>query len=99
MKTLRIFTSVLSIALAFSCQKDILSDNQVTRETESATLETGVPTKTSLSGKEVHWTSDDVIAVCDDSNYKNTFTITDASGSYANFPGSVTKGTSPIYGG
>jgi hypothetical protein len=97
MKTLRIFTAVLSMALAFSCQKDILSDNQVTRETESATLETGAPTKTSLTGKEVHWTSDDVIAVFDDSNYKNTFTITDASGSYANFTGSVTKGTTQIY--
>ena len=81
MKTFRIFTAVLSIALALSCQKETLSDNQVTRETESATLETGVLTKTSLSGKEVHWTSDDVIAVFDDFDYKNTFTITQASGS------------------
>lgn len=97
MKTFRIFTAVLSITLAFSCQKETLSDNHVARETESATLETGVLTKTSLSGKEVHWTSDDVIAVFDDSNYKNTFTITEASGSYANFAGSVTTGTTQIY--
>ena len=97
MKTFRILTAVLSIALAFSCQKDIIPETQTARETESATIETGVLTKTSLSGKEVHWTSDDLIAVFDDLDGKNTFTITQTSGSYAQFAGSVTRGTTQIY--
>lgn len=97
MKTFRILTAAISLALSFSCQKDFITENQPVRETESATIETGVLTKTSLSGKEVHWTSDDVIAVFDDLNGKNSFTITQTSGSYAQFSGSVTRGTTQIY--
>lgn len=97
MKTNRIFVIALSLALAFSCQKENFSDNQKVREFESATIETGVETRTSLSGKDVLWTSDDVVAVFDNTNYKNTFNVTETTGSYAHFAGSVTEGTTQIY--
>ena len=97
MKTNRFIIAALAIAAAVSCQKDGFTGSDLTRETESATIISGSQTKTSLSGKEIHWTSDDVIAVFDNSNYKNQFSIAASEGSYATFSGEVTEGTTQIY--
>ena len=97
MKTNRFIIAALFIAAAVSCQKDGFVDSENARETESAILVTGEQTKTSLNGKEIHWTNDDVIAVFDKTNDKNTFKITDVDGSYAAFSGVVTAGTTQIY--
>ena len=97
MKANRFIIAALAIAAAASCQKDGLTGSEFTRETESATIISGADTKTSLNGKEIHWTSDDEIAVFDNTNYKNRFNITDCEGSYATFSGEVTSGTTQIY--
>ena len=101
MKTNRIILAALFISAAVSCQKESFAGLENPRETESATIVAGEPTKTSLSGNEVHWTfdgkSDDVIAVFDNFGYKNIFNITQAEGSYASFSGEVTSGTEQIY--
>ena len=97
MKANKFFLAALAIAATASCQKDGLTGSEFTRETESATIISGADTKTSLNGKEIHWTSDDKIAVFDNTNYKNSFNITDCEGSYATFSGEVTTGTTQIY--
>lgn len=97
MKTNRIIMAALAFAAAVSCQKVGFEGQETLRETESLTLVTGELTKTSLSGKDVHWTSDDVVAVFDNENYKNKFKITDAQGYKASFSGEVTDGTTQIY--
>ena len=97
MKTYRFIIAALSIAAAVSCQKEGFAGLENPRETESATIVAGEPTKTSLNGNEVHWTSDDVIAVFDNFGYKNIFNITQAEASYASFSGEVTSGTTQIY--
>lgn len=98
MKTNRFIIAALSFAAAaVSCQKEDFGGVENVRQTESATIVTGEMTRTSLSGKEIHWTGDDVIAVFDNANYKNVFNISQAEGSYASFEGSVTSGTTQIY--
>ena len=97
MKANKFFLAALAIAATASCQEDGLTGSEFTRETESATIISGADTKTSLNGKEIHWTSDDEIAVFDNTNYKNRFDITDCEGSYATFSGEVTTGTTQIY--
>ena len=97
MKTNRIILAALFISAAVSCQKESFAGLENPRETESATIIAGEPTKTSLNGNEVHWTSDDVIAVFDNFGYKNIFNITQAEASYASFSGEVTSGTEQIY--
>lgn len=98
MKTNRFIIAALSIAAAaVSCQKEDFGGVENTRQTESATIVTGEQTRTSLSGKEIHWTDGDVIAVFDNADYKNIFNISEARGSYASFEGSVTSGTTQIY--
>ena len=97
MKANKFFLAALAIAATASCQEDGLTGSEFTRETESATIISGADTKTSLNGKEIHWTSDDKIAVFDNTNYKNKFNITDCEGSYATFSGEVTTGTTQIY--
>lgn len=98
MKTNRFIIAALSIAAAaVSCQKEDFGGVENTRQTESATIVTGEQTRTSLSGKEIHWTDDDVIAVFDNADKKNVFNISKAQGSYASFEGSVTSGTTQIY--
>lgn len=97
MKANKFFLAALAIAATASCQEDGLTGSEFTRETESATIISGADTKTSLNGKEIHWTSDDEIAVFDNTNYKNRFDITDCKGSYATFSGEVTTGTTQIY--
>lgn len=97
MKTNRIILAALFISAAVSCQKEGFGGSENARETETATLVAGEPTKTSLNGNEVHWTSDDVIAVFDNFGYMNIFNITQAEASYASFSGEVTSGTEQIY--
>ncbi|MBE6251136.1 MAG: hypothetical protein E7111_05720 [Bacteroidales bacterium] len=97
MKTNRFIIAALFAAAAVSCQKESFEGSENPRETESATIVAGEMTKTSLNGSEVHWTSDDVIAVFDNNNYKNQFNITDVQGSSASFRGTVTTGTTQIY--
>ena len=97
MKANKFIIAALAIAATASCQEDGLTGSEFTRETESATIISGADTKTSLNGKEIHWTSDDEIAVFDNTNYKNRFDITDCEGSYATFSGEVTTGTTQIY--
>ena len=97
MKTNRFILAALFISAAFSCQKEGFDKLENNRQTESATINTGNATKTSLNGNEVHWSSDDVIAVFDDAGYKNGFNVTQTQGNYALFSGSVTTGTKQIY--
>lgn len=97
MKTNRIILAALFISAAVSCQKEGFGGSETTRETEIATIVAGEKTRTSLSGNEVHWTSDDVIAVYDNFGYKNKFDVQEASASYATFSGAVTSGTTQIY--
>lgn len=98
MKTNRFIIAALSFAAAaVSCQKEDFGGVENARQTEATTIVTGEMTRTSLSGKEIHWTNDDVIAVFDNANYKNVFNISEAEGSYASFSGSVTSGTTQIY--
>lgn len=97
MKTNRIILAALFISAAVSCQKESFAGLENPRETEFATIVAGEPTKTSLNGNEVHWTSDDVIAVFDKIGHKNIFNITQAEASYASFSGEVTSGTKQIY--
>ncbi len=94
MKTTRFIIAAVTIAAAVSCSKE--GFNGETGK-ESAKIVTGEMTKTSLNGKEIHWTSDDQIAVFDNAGVKNVFSIIDSNGSYASFKGSVTSGTTQIY--
>lgn len=96
MKTNRIIIAALAAAAAVSCQKETAfeSGNQML---EPMTISTEVQTKTSLNGSEIHWTSDDVIAVFDNTGAKNEFTLTQTDGSSADFAGNVTVGTTQIY--
>ena len=97
MKTNRFIIAALFVSAAVSCQKEGFGGSENTRETEIATIVAGEKTRTSLSGNEVHWTSDDVIAVYDNSGYQNKFYVQEASASFATFSGEVTSGTTQIY--
>ncbi len=97
MKKFRFILAALSIAAAVSCQKEGFAGMENSRETEAATIVAGQPTKTSLNGNNIYWTSDDVIAVYDDLGYKNEFNVQDVDASYAKFAGEVTSGTTQIY--
>lgn len=97
MKTNRFIIAALFVSAAVSCQKEGFGGSENTRETEIATIVAGEMTRTSLSGNEVHWTSDDVIAVYDNFGYKNEFNVLETSASYAAFSGEVTSGTTQIY--
>ena len=65
MTTRRFIFAAIAIAAAVSCQKEGFTQKENFDNTESAVLTTGINTKTSLNGKEIHWTNDDVIAVFD----------------------------------
>lgn len=97
MKTTRLFFAAVALASAVSCQKEAFVESESTRELEAITIVAGEKTKTSLNGKQIHWTQDDVIAVFDNTNIKHSFTIDECEGSYATFSGSVTDGTTQIY--
>ena len=97
MKTNRIILAALFISAAVSCQKESFGGLENARETEAATFVAGEMTKTSLNGNNIYWTSDDVIAVYDNSGYKNDFNIQNAEANYAAFSGEVTVGTTQVY--
>ena len=96
MKTNRVIIAALAAAMAVSCQDEFQVESG-NRTFEPMTISTEAQTKTSLSGTEVHWTGDDVIAVFDNTGAKNEFTISNADGSSADFSGNVTEGTTQIY--
>lgn len=90
-----ILTAACVVTAACQQKADLIVDN--IGNNEQITLTTGASTKTSLNGNEIHWTSDDVIAVFDNTGEKNMFTVSTASGSYAEFTGEVATGTSSVY--
>lgn len=96
MKINRIIIAAFAAAAAVSCQKEASFEpgNQML---EPMTISTEIQTKTSLNGSDIHWTSDDVIAVFDNTGAKNEFTLTQTDGSSADFAGNVTVGTTQIY--
>lgn len=94
---IRIILASAVCMIAASCHKDayIESGNQIANE--SLIISTGEQTKTSLNGSDIYWSSDDVIAVFDNANTKNSFSAVSTNGSQAEFSGKVTKGTTMIY--
>ena len=93
----KLILAALACVMSASCQKDAGLGSDSTTAAEQLTLSTEVSTKTSLNGNEIHWTSDDVIAVFDNTGKKNEFTATATDGSYAEFEGEVTAGTTSIF--
>ena len=82
--------------IAASCLQDV-SLKSGHKKNEPLTISTEKETKTSLNGSEVHWSSDDVVAIFDNSNVKNRFQAVSTNGSNAAFSGEVTSGTTMIY--
>ena len=93
----KLILAALACVMSASCQKDAGLGSDSTTAAEQLTLSTEVSTKTSLNGNEIHWTSDDVIAVFDNTGKKNEFTAAATDGSYAEFEGEVTAGTTSIF--
>ena len=93
----KLILAALACVMSASCQKDAGLGSDSTTAAEQLTLSTEVSTKTSLNGNEIHWTSDDVIAVFDNTGKKNEFTATATDGSHAEFVGEVTEGTTSIF--
>lgn len=83
--------------IAASCLKDASVESGKHNLSEPLTISTEKQTKTSLNGTEVHWSSDDVVAIFDNSNTKNKFQAVSTSGSNAEFSGEVTSGTTMVY--
>ena len=96
-KLIRFILASSVCMLAASCLKDafVESDNLITKE--SLIISTEEQTKTSLNGSDIYWTSDDIVAVFDNSNVKNRFTALSSDGNRAEFSGEVSYGTSMIY--
>ena len=82
--------------IAASCLQDV-SLKSGHKNNEPLTISTEKETKTSLNGSEIHWSSDDVVAIFDNSNAKNKFQAVSTNGSNAAFSGEVTSGTTLIY--
>ena len=83
--------------IAASCLKDASFESGKQNLSEPLTISTETQTKTSLNGSEVHWSSDDVVAIFDNSNTKNRFQAVSTNGNNAEFSGEVTSGTTMIY--
>ena len=83
--------------IAASCLKDASFESGKQNLSEPLTISTEKQTKTSLNGTEVHWSSDDVVAIFDNSNTKNKFQAVSTNGNNAEFSGEVTSGTTMIY--
>lgn len=97
MKTFIRTTLISAICLiAASCLQDASLESGH-KKNEPLTISTEKETKTSLNGSEVHWSSDDVVAIFDNSNVKNRFQAVSTNGSNAEFSGEVTSGTTMIY--
>ena len=82
--------------IAASCLQDV-SLKSGHKNNEPLTISTEKETKTSLNGSEIHWSSDDVVAIFDNSNRKNKFQAVSTNGNNAAFSGEVTSGTTMIY--
>lgn len=97
MKTFIRTTLISAICLIVaSCLQDASLESGH-KKNEPLTISTEKETKTSLNGSEVHWSSDDVVAIFDKSNVKNRFQAVSTNGSNAEFSGEVTSGTTMIY--
>ena len=97
MKTFIRTTLISAICLIVaSCLQDASLESGY-KKNEPLTISTEKETKTSLNGSEVHWSSDDVVAIFDNSNVKNRFQAVSTNGSNAEFSGEVTSGTTMIY--
>lgn len=83
--------------IAASCLKDASFESGKQNLSEPLTISTETQTKTSLNGSEVHWSSDDVVAIFDNTNTKNRFQAVSTNGINAEFSGEVTSGTTMIY--
>ena len=103
MKKINIILAALAVAAVSSCSYEEhgltpeVGGPQPAEELVPLCISTGDMTKTSLQGSTVNWTSDDEIAVFDNVNYPNKFTITSVDGSYAVFEGLVSVGTTDFY--
>lgn len=102
MKKINILIASLAAVLSFSCSDDIAFPEQDNgnRQPELVpmTLSTTVElTRTSLSGTQVNWNEDDVIAVFDDLNYSNRFEAVEVNGPEAVFEGLVNARTTDVY--
>lgn len=103
MKKINIILAALAVAAVSSCSYEEhgltpeVDGPQPAEELVPLCISTGDMTKTSLQGSTVNWTSDDEIAVFDNVNYPNKFTITSVDGSYAVFEGLVSVGTTDFY--
>lgn len=96
-KLIRIILASSVCMLAASCLKDAFVESSTPITKESLIISTEEKTKTSLNGSDIYWSFDDVIAVFDNSNVKNSFTALSTDGNRAEFSGEVSKGTSMIY--
>lgn len=103
MKKINIILAALAVAAVSSCSYEEhgltpeVNGPQPAEELVPLCISTGDMTKTSLQGSTVNWTSDDEIAVFDNVNYPNKFTITSVDGSDAVFEGLVSVGTTDFY--
>lgn len=103
MKKINIILAALAVAAVSSCSYEEhgltpeVDGPQPAEELVPLCISTGDMTKTSLQGSTVNWTSDDEIAVFDNVNYPNKFTITSVDGSDAVFEGLVSVGTTDFY--
>lgn len=103
MKKINIILAALAVAAVSSCSYEEhgltpeVDGPQPAEELVPLCISTGDMTKTSLQGSTVNWTSDDEIAVFDNVNYPNKFTITSVDGSDAVFEGLVSIGTTDFY--
>lgn len=104
MKKVSLYLAAVASLMAVSCVKADFSETntQPQRNLVPLVLNSGEKmdepqAKTSLNGNEVHWTSDDVIAVVDKANYVNEFKAVSTEGSKAVFEGFVESGTTDFY--
>lgn len=102
MKKTNILIAAFAAVLSFSCSDDIFTSEQDSgnqqQELVPMTLSTTVElTKTFLSGTQVHWNEDDVIAVFDDLNCSNMFEAVEVNGHETVFEGLVNARTTDVY--
>lgn len=104
MKKVSLYLAAVASLMAVSCVKADFSETntQPQRNLVPLVLNSGEKmdepqAKTSLNGNEVHWTSDDVIAVVDKANSVNEFEAVSTEGSKAVFEGFVESGTTDFY--
>ena len=82
--------------IAASCLQETSLESEY-QKNEPLTITTWKGTKTSLNGSEVHWSSDDIVAIFDNYNVKNRFQAISTNGNNAEFSGEVTSGTTMLF--